>query len=131
MRQRFVTASVASRAVDGERCWGRVRRVVPGSGESHAVVVSARGDGSVVAQVRHRHVRSALGFSSVPKLRDGLAVGEAPGQRPVGDPGRACVVDGDGRLETSGPLVRDGVGDVAGETTGRRRCGCASLRRGC
>lgn len=105
----------ANRSVDGEGSWNGVRNVVPGSVETHCVVVAAGGDAAVVTHVGDRNVCAALRFVAIPDLGDFLTVCKGEGQRPVGNGGGSRVVDGDGCPKAARPLTGDGVNDVAGE----------------
>ena len=112
----FPSGLLADRSIHRKRRGYGIGRVVPRAVESHAVVISSGGNGAVIAQVGHRHVRSALCFAAIPDLGYGLAVGEGPGQSPIRNGSRAGVVDGDGGTEAAWPLIGDRVVNVAGES---------------
>lgn len=104
--------------INGKGCGHGVGHIVPGAVEAHPVVTSSCRNAPVVAQVRDRHVGTALGLAPVPQLRDRLSVSKRPSQRPIRDRRRAGVIDRDGRSKATTPLARNRVTDVAGESGG-------------
>jgi len=59
--------SFAGHSVYREACRRRIRSAVISS-EPHAIVASACGDGSVIAQIVNRYSLSVLGITAVPQV---------------------------------------------------------------
>src|SRR5579883_3202895 len=65
---------------------------VPGSIKAK-IGIASRSNRSVIRGVGHRDIASRLRIAAVPQLRDRLAVGKRPAQRPAVDSRAARVVD--------------------------------------
>src|SRR5262249_42048594 len=84
-------------------------------GEPDPVVTSVRGNGAVVIQAVHSYGGSALHFTAIPQTVDLLVAGKRPSQRPISDVHSSGVLNRDGCLKASVPLIHDAVDDVACE----------------
>src|SRR6266567_7011170 len=117
---------IANDSVDRERFGRGICHVVPCSRKADPACSRTCRNGSVVAQVADRNVGAALARCTVPQLRKSLSIGEGPRQLPPRDCDRTCIANRDSSLESSWPLICDGVADVASGTA----CRCQGLRTG-
>jgi len=109
----FLPRLLTSGSIHRKQSRGRVSDVIPCCGKADAVVAAASGNVAVIAEIVDFHTTAILRFRSVPEIGDRLTIGKIPGQRPVGPGRRAGVIERNGGLEATGPLIHDGIRDVA------------------